>query len=62
MKKPFFVMIYNQKGTHASPLIDERDEVVFFASTEEALEEMKDHIYAQAMGFEIFEMGTGETD
>ena len=61
MDKPFFIMMYNQKGTVAMPITDSDndDQVAFYATEEEALDAMDGHIYAEAFGFEIFEMGTG---
>ena len=58
--KDFFIMLYNQKGDRAMPITDEDDNVVFFESLEAAKEAMKNNPYAEAFGFEIFELGTGE--
>ena len=60
MDKPFFVMMYNQKGNHAGPMTDEDGDVAFFETGKAALAVCKDHGYAQAFGYEIFEMGTGD--
>lgn len=61
MTKPFFIMIYAQSGEGASPMTQgNSDEVQFWATEAEAREVADNHFYASAMGYEIFEMGTGE--
>lgn len=58
MEKSFFVMLYNQNGEYASPLIEDvdSDDVTFFESEEEAEEIMSNHPYGQAFGYKIFNM------
>jgi hypothetical protein len=61
MEKPFFIMMYNQRGNYAMPMLDSEsgddDEVKFFPTYEEAEECAKDHTYCKAFGYQIFEMG-----
>lgn len=59
MDKPFFIMLLNQRGTCAMPIVDEEGDVMFYASHDEAKEAMRGHVYAEAFGFEVFEMGNG---
>lgn len=59
MEKPFFVMMWNQAGDRIVPLTTGDDEIMQYASAEEAKADMSDHPFAQAMGFEVFEMGCG---
>ena len=59
MGKPYFIMLWLQNGEGGMPIVDENDNVMFYASEKEAQDDMKDHSYAQAYGFAIFEMGTG---
>jgi hypothetical protein len=56
MERPFFIMLYNQNGEGAQPMLDEDDEVAFFATREEALDAGSASKYAQAIGYEIFDM------
>lgn len=67
MNKPYFIMMYNQQGTVAMPIIcndydeDYDDEGVMFFSTEEDARKLAmNHTYCQAFGYEIFCMGEGE--
>ena len=64
MEKPFFVIMYSQDGQLAMPITTDdsygNDEIAFWEMAREARAAMKDHPFAQAIGFEIFEMGTGE--
>jgi hypothetical protein len=57
MSKDFFIMLRN--GDKAMPIVDENEEVMLYESKLEAIEAMKGHIYAEAYGYEIFELGTG---
>lgn len=59
MSKDFFIMLRTQRGDKAMPIVDENEEVMFYESEEEAISAMKGHAYAEAFGFEIFELGTG---
>ena len=61
MDKPFFIMMYNQKGTVAMPITDSDndDQVAFYATEEEALDAAEAYGWSHIFGFEIFEMGTG---
>lgn len=58
MKKPYFIMLYNPSGEGASPMTDDEDfdEVAFFETEEEALDAGNKSKYAQAVGYEIFNM------
>ena len=59
MRDKFFIMLYSQKGDKAMPIVDENDDVIFFGSMKEAVKAMKGNMYAEAFGFEVFELGTG---
>ncbi len=56
----WFVMMYSQDGKTAMPIVTEDahgNEVVKFWQTEaEAHVTMKEHPYANAFGYEVFEM------
>lgn len=60
MNKPYFVMMYNQGGESAVPLVDEDGDVMFWPSHEEAHEAGVNHYFASAFGFEVHEMGNRE--
>jgi len=62
MKKRFFIMIYSQDGESALPMVEgDGNDVKFFDSKEDARIAGSEQICAQAFGFEIFEMGQGES-
>lgn len=61
MEKPFFIMIFMNSPTPMVEGDDDGEEVAFFATEEEARECAKTHGACQALGYEIFEIGTGET-
>ena len=56
----WFVMMYSQNGKTAMPIVTEdehENEVVKFWPTEaDAHAAMKEHPYASALGYEVFEM------
>ena len=57
--KEFFIMLRSPDGENASPMTEtENDEVVFFKTYEQALKEAKNHRYAQAFGFAIFNINS----
>lgn len=58
MDKPFFVMMYNQKGDYAETIVDDNNETMFWHTKGEAEEAMRGHVYAEAFGFEVHEMGS----
>lgn len=60
MDKPFFVMLNWQNGRGAMPLVEDNDDVAFYATLEEAREAAENHDACRAFGYEIFERGTGE--
>ena len=57
VNKPFFIMLYNPRGDGATPIVDDCDNVLFFSTAREARKEMVGHLYAEAHGFEVHEMG-----
>lgn len=57
MDKPYFVMMRNQDGESAEPLVDEDGDVMFWASRDEAYTAGAGHYFASAFGFEVHEMG-----
>ena len=59
MEKPFFLMMFTQRGDHASPAVDDDGEVMFWHTKGEADEAMRGHIYAEAFGYEVHEIGAG---
>lgn len=61
MEKPFFIMIFLASPTPMVEGDDDLEEVAFFATEEEARECAKTNGACQSFGYEIFELGTGET-
>lgn len=61
MDKPFFIMMYTQHGNNATPILKPgvEENVAFYKTEEEAREIADKHPFANAFGYEIFEMGTG---
>ena len=57
MNKPYFVMMYDQDGESAQPLVDDNEKVMFWASMTEAFTVGHEHFYASQFGFEVHEMG-----
>jgi len=55
----FFVMMSNQKGDHAQPMVDENEDVAFWDSAAGASEAARANPFAVAFGYEIFERGSG---
>lgn len=56
----FFVMLnHPNKRVVAIPMTDEDDEMAFFNSEEDARKACENNSFAQAFGYEIFELGTG---
>ena len=53
----WFVMMYSQKGTHVMPLVDDDDEVMLWETEGEANDAAKDNLYANAFGFQAYEVG-----
>ncbi len=60
MKKPYFIMMYNQKGDIAMPIVEGQDEEVKFFETKTAARKLADdHYFAPKFGYEIFSMDEG---
>ena len=57
MNKPFFIMLYSPRRKLATPVVDDCNNVIFFSTAREARKEMVGHLYAEAHGFEVHEMG-----
>ena len=57
MDKPFFIMLYGTKRKLAAPVVDNCNNVMFFATAQEARKEMVGHLFAEAHGFEVHKMG-----
>lgn len=57
MDKPFFVMLNNQKGTRLVPMADPENELMMYATKEEAEEAAKHTFYGEHFGYEIHEAG-----
>lgn len=64
MDKPYFIMMYNQNRNLAMPILDgtnDNDDIVkFYKNINDARKAMRNHSAAQAFGYEIFKMGSGE--
>lgn len=56
MESRFFVMLYNQKGDYAEPMVNDDGEVYFWKTSNDAREAMRGHMYAEAFGFEVHGM------
>jgi len=60
MKNRFFVMMWSQDGSTATPITEidknDNDVVMFWATEEDAKEEMELHPAASKFGYEVFEM------
>jgi len=55
----YFVMMYSQDGKTAMPILEGNKEnapVMFWDSEEDAHEDMINHPYASAFGYEVFEI------
>lgn len=59
LEKPYFVMLYNQKGDRVVPLTDDNGEVRMFADEDDAYKTANVTFYGSNFGFDIFEMGNG---
>lgn len=55
--KTFFIMLYNQRGDYADPIVNSDGEVVFWSTKNEAENAMRGHIYADDFGYEVHELG-----
>jgi hypothetical protein len=61
MKRPFFIMIHNQRGDCVMPMTDadNNDEVAMFETVEEATEAAHSHHMCTAFGWDLFQAGCG---
>ena len=59
MEKPYFVMLYNQKGTRFIPLTSPADQLEMFATPEQARDAAEGSLFGSRFGYEIFEAGDG---
>ena len=60
MKKPYFIMMYNQNASIAMPIVHGDDEGVLFFETEKAARECANNqYYCKHLGYEIFNMNKG---
>jgi len=59
--KPFFIMIYTQRGDRAFPMTDNDDEdmPVFFETEADAKRVADNHFLASRVGYEVFTLGDG---
>lgn len=55
----FFVMMNNHKGDLIMPLVDDDQNVMLWATADEARDAADANPFASHFGFEIFERGTG---
>lgn len=53
----WFVMMYSQNGKHVMPLVDENDDVLLWDTEGAANDEAREHGYANAFGFQAYEVG-----
>jgi hypothetical protein len=59
MDKPFFVMLYNQKGDRLVPMVDPDNELYMYATYDEARTAAKHTLYGDKFGYEVFAEGDG---
>lgn len=57
---PFFVMLHHPNGG-ALPMVDDNEDVVFYDSKTHAISDAKANPLGGNYGFEIFEIGYGDT-
>lgn len=60
MDKPYFVMLYTPKGGY-TPLMEGDDEISKFETVEQAREGGQSSFLGEAVGFEVHEIGTGQS-
>ena len=53
----WFVMMYSQSGEHVMPLVNEFDETELWETEGAANDAAKDNPYANAFGFQAYEVG-----
>ena len=53
----WFVMMYSQSGEHVMPLVDENDDPMLWDTEGAANDAAKDNPYANAFGFQAYEVG-----
>lgn len=53
----WFVMMYSQNGNFVMPLVDSDDEVMLWDTDGAANDAAKDNPYANAFGFQAYEVG-----
>jgi len=58
MEKPFFVILKHPNGEYILPLVDERLELVQFASESEAIDGAKTSSLGDEIGYEVFDFRT----
>jgi hypothetical protein len=56
MDKPYFVMLYYQNGEGATPMLNEEDEVQFYATFKEAEDAGGRNFMGKNFGFSVFSM------
>ena len=53
----WFVMMYSQNGNYVMPLVDDDNEVMLWDTEGAANDAAKDNPYANAFGFQAYEVG-----
>ena len=53
----WFVMMYSQSGEHVMPLVDDEGDPMLWASEGAANDAAKDNAFANAFGFQAYEVG-----
>ena len=53
----WFVMMYSQAGIYVMPLVDDNDEVMLWESEGAANDAARDNNFANAFGFQAYEVG-----
>jgi len=59
MEKPYFVMLYNQRGDRLVPMLEDMGELAMYASFEEAESAAELNPMGQSFGYDIFQAGCG---
>lgn len=53
----WFLMMYSQQGNHIMPLVGDDEEVLLWETEAEARQAGDDHYFANALGFDVYEVG-----
>lgn len=59
MPKPFFAMLYTQRGDHLVPLCNDKGHLLMFETLLGAQHAARQTFLGEHFGFEVFEAGSG---